>query len=588
MVWQTFAALPAAAQAANDPSEVCAAVADPLAVPFFALQRSNLDAALAACTAAHTADPDNAAITAFLGRIHHSQGQVDVARSLYEAAAAQGSGLALYNLAYLTLETQGAQGEIAALDLVQRAADAGYLPAQTELGLRLRDGAGLPPDPAEGRRLIEGAADGGLPFAMTVLATMHLSGKGAERDPALGLKWLRQAALAGDAEAAARWGILLMNGEHLPKNETEAVLWLAKGAEGGIAFAMMNLRHLLAEGRGTETNYREAARWALAAAVAGDTQVIDGSYKPRAGTVLEMHLHMAWSGHYKGLKDGKFTGATRGAMQRLAAEANLAQFLEDADRYREERDTRQQAALEDLGRAFADAYLESQIASAATRAALGPKSDDPERLVIDHAPSDPMSPEWDAFITGVRAANREATIPGLDLGIGDLASMDGAWVRLQAFDAQTGIAYFSKGGGEGRLYSVGSSRLARTDLAPEGDRSADEPRLLLDVEKADKAEVARWRNNLSIAFANETLNGLEAGDEAALTGLLSDEYVSVAAADPARRTFYIVRAYKDRAALYSVGADHIVSQDGAKLRDLGRGGVTLGVFYCLYTGSCAN
>jgi hypothetical protein len=66
--------------------------------------------------------------------------------------------------------------------------------AAYRLGLKQRNGIGLPADAVAARQSFERAALSGVPAAMFMLAQMQVAGEGGERDAAAARRWIGRAA----------------------------------------------------------------------------------------------------------------------------------------------------------------------------------------------------------------------------------------------------------------------------------------------------------------------------------------------------------------------------------------------------------
>ncbi len=99
------------------------------------------------------------------------------------------------------------------LDVTRKRAAAGNREAQFVLGLKYRNGIGMPPDAATAHGLVRKAAEGGHAAAMFTLSNMLAQGEGAARDVAASQRWLRAAADLDYPEAL----------QHLALQETDPV-----------------------------------------------------------------------------------------------------------------------------------------------------------------------------------------------------------------------------------------------------------------------------------------------------------------------------------------------------------------------------
>lgn len=95
-----------------------------------------------------------------------------------------------------------ASGAGAASDTApQVRAGVGDAKAAYRLGLMVRNGEGMPADPARAAALLTEAARGGVPAAMFVLANMLAAGEGGPRDETAARRWLETAAALDYPEA---------------------------------------------------------------------------------------------------------------------------------------------------------------------------------------------------------------------------------------------------------------------------------------------------------------------------------------------------------------------------------------------------
>jgi TPR repeat protein len=83
------------------------------------------------------------------------------------------------------------------LDLMMKAAQAGYAKAQTNIGYAYASGEGMTRDPKEAVRWFRLAAAQGDPVAMDDLGYAHLNGDGVTRSTREAIRWYTQAAERG-------------------------------------------------------------------------------------------------------------------------------------------------------------------------------------------------------------------------------------------------------------------------------------------------------------------------------------------------------------------------------------------------------
>jgi localization factor PodJL len=160
----------------------------------------------------------------------------DITPPLADPAAATASASApdnsdMYNQAKDKIKANDPSG----LDLMRKAANVGYAPAQFYLAKLYEDGdAGVQKDPAEARR------------------------------------WTQRAAAGGDPKAMHNLGLYFFHGDGGPKNVAEAAIWFRRAADLGLVDSQYNLAQLYEQGLGVSQNPAEAYKWFLIAAKSGD------------------------------------------------------------------------------------------------------------------------------------------------------------------------------------------------------------------------------------------------------------------------------------------------------------------------------
>jgi TPR repeat protein len=131
----------------------------------------------------------------------------DAARRGYNRAAEAGVPAAQTIVARRNLASaEGDPGEAAAL--LAAAADAGFAPASTDLGLLHLKGLGVPEDREEAMRRFRVAAEAGDPRAAHALGVLHEHPKTGDADRATARRWYAFAASRGHGLAAARLAAL--------------------------------------------------------------------------------------------------------------------------------------------------------------------------------------------------------------------------------------------------------------------------------------------------------------------------------------------------------------------------------------------
>jgi len=185
----------------------------------------------------------------------------------------------------------------------QKAAQAGYAPAQGALGIMYVTGRGVPQDNAQARGWLRMAADQGFAPAQSNLGLMYERGRVAPRDDGQAVIWFQKAAdqefapaqyhlgriytrarrfrdaaaqyqkaaEAGYAPAQNSLGILILSvtGPSVQKDEAQAKAWFQMAAGQGFAPAQNNLGVMYEQGRAVLRDAAQAAEWYRKAAEQG-------------------------------------------------------------------------------------------------------------------------------------------------------------------------------------------------------------------------------------------------------------------------------------------------------------------------------
>ena len=164
-----------------------------------------------------------------------------------------------------------------ALLWLRRAAEAGLLQAQTDLGgIYLEGGkAGVKPDGKEAFYWFSKAADQGSMESLYYMGLITYEGRGVPADKAKALEYWQQAAETDVAEAQLRLGAELVQAE-TDEEARRGVEWLTRAVQAKApktaAQAACALGHVYAKGRaGVAPDMAEAARWYELAAKGGDS-----------------------------------------------------------------------------------------------------------------------------------------------------------------------------------------------------------------------------------------------------------------------------------------------------------------------------
>ncbi len=178
--------------------------------------------------------------------------------------------------ALLKPNVKGASSDFAgAMQWLLKAAEAGHLQAQTDLGgIYLQGGKGVEANPQEAFRWFSKAAEQGSKEAMVYLGNMLYTGQGCAQDIPKALEYLRTAAVSGLPDAQYRFALILLK---QGKDNAQAVEWLRRAAAGNnlhtAALAAGMLGNIYARGyAGVVQDMQQAASWYKQAARGGDAR----------------------------------------------------------------------------------------------------------------------------------------------------------------------------------------------------------------------------------------------------------------------------------------------------------------------------
>jgi hypothetical protein len=178
---------------------------------------------------------------------------------------AQSDGRTLYQQAMNALSGSGVERSgYNAVNLMRRAAETGYAPAQTALGYWLQNGQYVAGSPTEAVEWYRRAAKQNDRFAEYALGRAYALGIGGPKDDSQAEVWLRKAADAGDPFAKFYTATVLES-----RDPRQSVAWLQKAADDGIPQAYAKLGIALLEGRAVARDPRAAYTWLVIAQLSG-------------------------------------------------------------------------------------------------------------------------------------------------------------------------------------------------------------------------------------------------------------------------------------------------------------------------------
>jgi localization factor PodJL len=143
--------------------------------------------------------------------------------------------------------------------------------AEYELGARYAEGrGGIVPNAFEAARWFQRAADAGFAPAQFRLASLHEKGEGIAKDVQAARRLYVAAAEKGHAKAMHNLAVLYAEGIDGKPDYKLAADWFRKAAMYGVTDSQFNLAILYARGIGVTTNLAESYRWFALAASSGD------------------------------------------------------------------------------------------------------------------------------------------------------------------------------------------------------------------------------------------------------------------------------------------------------------------------------
>ena len=344
--FEQLAAESAARAEAEAALESCVTIAGEPSAENFATEEEQVAAlnalreALAFCSAAAEALPDEGAPFFHLATAAQASGRHRRAVPLYEQAAENGVAAALtrlgdyHNFGLRPVREDAAQ----AVEYYRRAAEAGDPAGTATLAFMYRLGRGVEQSGADYLRLMEEAAATGYPFAQQNLAEAYLNGEGVPRDEreGLGLPNARAAvpilvslANAGSVEAVRSLITLYSDGgEGVEPSDFLRGGWVETLAETGDPVAIAERGFLYEQGIGRPANPELAAADYVAALETGEVDIdtmrgtINGQTPPwDRDTAIAFQTILAERGLYTMRIDGDVGPGTRRAADGLAQQA---------------------------------------------------------------------------------------------------------------------------------------------------------------------------------------------------------------------------------------------------------------------------
>ncbi len=195
---------------------------------------------------------------------------------IYQRAADQGYLPAIINLARCYSSGTGIQRDVQkAVELYSQAADKGDVVAQSNLGGLYEKGDVMGKDLAKAIKLYEKASEQGYPTAQVALARLYNLGIGVPKDNRKAAELLEKAAAQRDVTAETNLGYLLMNGIGVTKDAHRAAGFLEEAAAVGEPSAQTSLGWLYQQGDGVPKDLNKALELYRQAADKGNAMAIN-------------------------------------------------------------------------------------------------------------------------------------------------------------------------------------------------------------------------------------------------------------------------------------------------------------------------
>jgi len=232
----------------------------------------DVDAAVAACSAAVAQNPDDMPSRARLSRAYYIGKQYAAMYPHIELAAEAGNAMAQQLLGDALVDGKGIDKDFErSFALLQASAAQNYAPGLYSLGLSYRAGEGVEKNNARAAELFARAAEMDYRFALGDLAMMKLLADGVERDIEGGVALLARAAELRDSYAMMQLGYFYSDSDLVPHDGRRALdYFLAAEAAGEIQGAAAAAYVYLGEYDGVEADFAAAERLARKAAAAED------------------------------------------------------------------------------------------------------------------------------------------------------------------------------------------------------------------------------------------------------------------------------------------------------------------------------
>ncbi len=219
------------------------------------------------------------------------------------------------------------------VDHMRKSAEAGYAPAQIELGQSYQDGDGVAQDGQEALKWYLAAAEQGVAEAQNDYGFVYFYGKaGVAKDEAKAIPWFRKAADQGDTNSQTLLAEAYYNGHGVTQDYVEARRLYTLAADAGHPFAMFVLGIMYLDGKGGEKDPAKGADWVHKAAerkISNAQTVLASLYATGRGVTADDGAALMWY-EIAALSTGKRDPAADRVEARMTPEA-VKQAKDEAD-----------------------------------------------------------------------------------------------------------------------------------------------------------------------------------------------------------------------------------------------------------------
>lgn len=278
--------------------------------------------------------------------------KLQLARSLFRIGDGAGAVALINELvatnfvpAYLILASHYTTGKAVAkdykkaLELYQKAFDAGSASALDSIGHIYERGLGVAKDVEKAKALYEESSAKGSRRGTYYLGRLYAEGIGVEKDPEKALRLLEEASNKGEPLASASIGLLYKNGTGVAQDYGKARAYFEKSIEQGGIDGILNLGLLHLKGLGVPPNPTRARELFESAANKGSTWAMTTlAYMYRTGDGVPENVEQAKSLYERAIAEGD-TGsnfslgvmAREGMLSDAGPEAAAEYFRKAAD-----------------------------------------------------------------------------------------------------------------------------------------------------------------------------------------------------------------------------------------------------------------